>query len=99
MSVPSKNGICKNKVRNRVINNSEYLYEDEPEKILLHSKNVNCKNMNEQTEDDNNLKTRKQASAKMQNTGIDKLKKLHEKEALWKKETYWKNKEENSNKL
>ena len=55
--------------------------------------------MNEQTEDDNNLKTRKRASAKMQNMGSDKLKKLHEKEALWKKESYWKNKKENSNKL
>ena len=88
-----------NKDRNRVINNSDYVYEDEPEKILLHNKNVNCKNMNEQTEDNNNLKTRKRASAKMQNMGSDELKKLHENEALWKKETYWKNKKENSNKL
>ena len=97
--LPSKNEICKNKDRNRVINNSDYIYVDEPEKILLHNKNINCKNMNEQTEDDNNLKTRKQLSAKMQNMGSDELKKLHEKEALWKKETYWKNKKENSNKL
>ena len=65
----------------------------------MHNKNVNCKNTNEQTEDDNNLKTRKQASAKMQNMASDELKKLHEKEALWKKETDWKNKKENFNKL
>ena len=55
--------------------------------------------MNEKTEDDNNLKTRKRASAKMQNMGSDEFKKLHEKEALQKKQTYWKNKKENSNKL
>ena len=55
--------------------------------------------MNEQTVDDNNLKTRKQASAKMQNMGSDEFKKLHVKEALRKKQTYWKNKKENSNKL
>ena len=61
----SKNEICKYKDRNRVINNSDFVYEDEPEKILLHNKNVNCENINEQTEDDNNLKTRKQVSAKM----------------------------------
>ena len=35
VSLPSKNEICKNKDRNRVINNSDYVYEDEPEKILL----------------------------------------------------------------
>ena len=46
--------------------------------------------MNEQTEDDNNLKRRRRASAKMQNMGSDELKKLHEKEALRKKQTYWK---------
>ena len=89
-----QNEICKNKDRNRVTNNSDYVYEDEPEKILLHNKNVNCQNMNDQTEDDNNLKTRKRVSAKMQNMGSDELKKLHEKEALRKKETYWKNKKE-----
>ena len=66
VSLPSKNKICKHKDRNKVINNSDYLYEDEPEMILLHNKNVNCENMNEQTEDDNNLKTRKRTSAKMQ---------------------------------
>ena len=49
--------------------------------------------MNEQTKDDNNLKTRKRASAKMQYMGSDELKKLHEKEALRK------NKKENSNKF
>ena len=49
--------------------------------------------------DDNNLKTRKRASAKMQNMGSDELKKLYEKEALRKKQPYWKNKKENSNKL
>ena len=63
----SKNENCKNKDSNRVINNSDYVYEDESEKILLHNKNVNCENMNEQREDDNNLKTRKRASAKIQN--------------------------------
>ena len=31
--------------------------------------------------------------------GSDELKKLHEKEAIRKKETYWKNKKENPNKL
>ena len=97
--LPSKNEICKNKDRNIVINNSDYVYEDEPEKILLHNKNVNCENMNKQTEDDNNLKTKKRASAKMQNMGSDELKKLHEKEALRKKETSWQNEKENSNKL
>ena len=85
MSLSSKNEICKNKDRNRVINNNDFVYEDEPEKILLHIKNVNRENMNEQTEDDNNLKTRKRASAKMQNMGSDELKKLHEKEALYGK--------------
>ena len=55
VSLSSKNEICKNKDRNRVINNSDFVYEDEPEKILLHIKIVNCENMNEQTEDDNNL--------------------------------------------
>ena len=55
--------------------------------------------MNEQTEDDNNLKTRKRSSAKMQNMKSYELKRLHENEALRKKETYWKNKKENSNKL
>ena len=99
VSLSSKNEICKNKDRNRVINNSDFVYEDEPEKILLHNKNVNCENMNEETEDDNNLKTRKRASAKMQNMGSDEFKKLHVKEALRKKQTYWKNKKENSNKL
>ena len=95
----SKNEICKNKDSNRVINNSDFVYEDESEKILLHNININCKNMNEQTEDDNNLKTRKRTSAKMQNMGSDEFIKLHEKEALRKKPTYWKNKKENSNKL
>ena len=46
VSLSSKNEICKNKDRNRVINNSDFIYEV-PEKILLHNKNVNCKNMNE----------------------------------------------------
>ena len=55
--------------------------------------------MNEQTEDDNNLKTRKRASAKMQNIGSYEFKKLHEKEALRKKEIYWKNKKKYSNEL
>ena len=40
VSLPSKNEICKNKDRNRVINNSDYVYEDEPEKILLHKKKM-----------------------------------------------------------
>ena len=66
MSLLSENEICKNKDRNRVINNSDFVYEDEPEKILLNNKNVNCEfnceNINEQTEDDYNLKTRKRAS-------------------------------------
>ena len=84
VSLSSKNEIYKNKDRNRVINNSGFAYKDEPEKILLHKKNVNYENMNEQTEDDNNLKTRKRASAKMQNMGSDELKKLHEKETLRK---------------
>ena len=88
VSLSSKNEIRKNKDRNRVINNSDFVYEDEPEKILLHNKNVNCENMNEQTEDDNNLKIRKRASAKMQKMGSDEFKKLHEKEALRKKQTY-----------
>ena len=87
------------KDRNRVINNSDFVYEDQPEKILLHNKNVNCENMNEQTEDDNNLKTRKWSLAKMHNMGSDEFKKLREKEALRKKQIYWKNKKENSNKL
>ena len=65
VSLTSKNEICKNEDRNRVINNSDYVYEDELEKIWLYNKNVNCENMNEQTEDDNNLKTRKRASAKI----------------------------------
>ena len=73
LSLSSKNEICKNKDRNRVINNSEFVYEDEPEKILLHNKNVNCKNMNEQTEDDKNLKSRKRALAKMQNMRSDQF--------------------------
>ena len=47
VSLPSKNEICRNKDRNRVINNSDYVYEDEPEEILLHNKNVHCKNTNE----------------------------------------------------
>ena len=55
--------------------------------------------MNEETEDDNNFKTRKRASAKMQNMGCDEFNKLHEKEALRKKQTYQKNKKGNSNKL
>ena len=59
VSLSSKNEICKNKDRNRVINNSDFVYEDEPEKILLHNKNVNCENMNEQTEDDCNVCTPK----------------------------------------
>ena len=47
VSLPSKNEICKNKDRNRVINNSDYVYKDKSEKILLDNKNVNFKNMNE----------------------------------------------------
>ena len=58
VSLSSKNEIYKNKDRNRLINNSDYVYEDKPEKILFHNKNINCENMNEQTDDDNNLKTR-----------------------------------------
>ena len=99
VSLSSKNEICKNKDRNRVINNSDFVYEDEAKKILLHNKNVDCENMYSQTEDDNNLKTRKRASAKMQNMGSAEFKKLHENEALRKREAYIKNKNSDSSKI